>query len=313
MAIAIHPTAIRPPSRRPRAALRHVVRLLAAGAVVWLGAGLATPGACPAAAAVPPSQPTPATVQHPSPPHHPRWIGVAVQGIPTVYDHLLGLNAGQGLLVVMVVNGSPAAKAGLIPGDLIIRVNHKNVDSPLQLLAAANRRVNGKAQACTLRMIRNGKRITVQVKSEPRPNLAATNLQVARLGGMPPVMEINSPRGLMPRLSAPPGIVRTDAPQAVKPPAPMTLTRRIDTFGYMHVSITYAGHNYRILPTTVLTLPAPVQQMVKMLMAQHVIALRMPPSMEQKIAILKARMAFLQHAQRQIQAELQKLMKAHSQ
>jgi membrane-associated protease RseP (regulator of RpoE activity) len=314
-ATATNPSAIRTPGRHPCAGLRRAVRSFTARVIIsgLLGAGVAGLGVCPTAIAAPavPSTPAAAAGQKSSTIHRPRWMGVAVQGIPSVFDHLLGLNAGQGLLVVMVVHGSPAAKAGLIPGDLIIRVNHKKVDSPLQLLEAANRRMNGKVQSCTLRMIRDGKRLTVKMKSAVRPNLDAAHLRVTRLSGFSPTVEIEHPPRSMARFAAPREMMRAAAAKPLKPPVPMTLTRRIDIYGYVHSSITYAGHHYRILPTTVKSLPAPVQQMVKMLMARHVISLQMPPSFKQKIDMLKARIAFLQRAQRQIKAELQHLIKIH--
>jgi len=303
---------IRMPTIWPHAAaVPRQVLLLLLGAMM---AGLLGTG-CRAGAA-PSAINRPAFPQKISTIQRARWIGVAVQGIPPVYGRLLGLRMGQGLLVVMVVDGSPAAKAGLSPGDLIIRVDHKDVDSPMQLVAAANRHVHGKVELCGMQVIRDGKRLTVRIESKLRPQLAGSHLRVERLAmsqEMVP-LQINNPAIALTR--APNDVMHeTDTPKGVRtlaPMTPMTWTRHVDIYGYVHSTISYGGHNYRILPSTLKTLPDPVRQMVRMLVAQHAMLLQAPPTEAQKLAILKARIAFLQKAQRQVQAERARLLKGQS-
>lgn len=278
---------------------RWVRRCLLTGAL--LAAGLFGYGV--RAQAAPPSS---AAVQ-PTSHHHPRWIGVGLEEIPPVFEHLLGLKLGQGMLVVMVVNGSPAAKAGLVPGDLIIKVNGSRLISPMQLVAAANRRVDGKIQVCHLRVIRDGKMLTMQIRSQRRPNLASVHLRVMRLAADP--MSESAPRQPRMMIAARKMVENHNvaaAPLAAMPT--MTLTRHIDVYGYQHLSIIYAGRRYTITPSDLKTLPEPVQRMVHLLELHRLIAVKNPPTRAEKIKILRTRIRMLQAAEHQLEAVLSRLI-----
>ncbi len=278
---------------------RWVRRCLLTGAL--LAAGLFGYGV--RAQAAPPSS---AAVQ-PTSHHHPRWIGVGLEEIPPVFEHLLGLKLGQGMLVVMVVNGSPAAKAGLVPGDLIINVNGSRLISPMQLVAAANRRVDGKIQVCHLRVIRDGKMLTMQIRSQRRPNLASVHLRVMRLAADP--MSESAPRQPRMMIAARKMVENHNvaaAPLAAMPT--MTLTRHIDVYGYQHLSIIYAGRRYTITPSDLKTLPEPVQRMVHLLELHRLIAVKNPPTRAEKIKILRTRIRMLQAAEHQLEAALSRLI-----
>ena len=252
------------------------------------------------------ASPAKSTANQPATPgHQTRWIGVAVEGIPPVFGHLLGLKAGQGMLVVMVVRGSPAAKAGLVPGDLIASVNHKRLFSPMQLVAAENQRVNGKIQACHLRVVSDGKTVKMRICSVPRPDLAHIQLSVMRLA---------DPMIIGPALEAPSGHAALRAMSAKMAPLelpskPMTLTRRVDVYGFVHFTITFNGKTYPIQPSTLNSLPPPVKRVVDQLTARHVIVPANPPTTAEKLAVLKARLKFLHEAERQVQAELKQLLR----
>lgn len=278
---------------------RWVRRCLLTGAL--LAAGLFGYGV--RAQAAPPSS---AAVQ-PTSHHHPRWIGVGLEEIPPVFEHLLGLKLGQGMLVVMVVNGSPAAKAGLVPGDLIINVNGSRLISPMQLVAAANRRVDGKIQVCHLRVIRDGKMLTMQIHSQRRPNLASVHLRVMRLAADP--MSESAPRQPRMMIAARKMVENHNvaaAPLAAMPT--MTLTRHIDVYGYQHFSIIYAGRRYTITRSDLKTLPEPVQRMVHLLELHRLIAVKNPPTRAEKIKILRTRIHMLQAAEHQLEAALSRLI-----
>lgn len=278
---------------------RWVRRCLLTGAL--LAAGLFGYGV--RAQAAPPSS---AAVQ-PTSHHHPRWIGVGLEEIPPVFEHLLGLKLGQGMLVVMVVNGSPAAKAGLVPGDLIINVNGSRLISPMQLVAAANRRVDGKIQVCHLRVIRDGKMLTMRIRSQRRPNLASVHLRVMRLAADP--MSESAPRQPRMMIAARKMVENHNvaaAPLAAMPT--MTLTRHIDVYGYQHLSIIYAGRRYTITPSDLKTLPEPVQRMVHLLELHRLIAVKNPPTRAEKIKILRTRIRMLQAAEHQLEAALSRLI-----
>ncbi|MBI4847079.1 MAG: DegQ family serine endoprotease [Nitrospirae bacterium] len=61
------------------------------------------------------------------------WLGVSIQAITPELAQQFGLKKDYGTLVADVVEGSPAEKAGLIRGDVIIEVDGKEVTEPFQL------------------------------------------------------------------------------------------------------------------------------------------------------------------------------------
>jgi TPR repeat protein/S1-C subfamily serine protease len=121
------------------------------------------------------AMPPPGTVNGNAPPH---WIGVKVQKIPPVYSQLLGLNPDQGLLVLEVVPQSPAAKAGIAAGDLLVQVNNQPVTDPEQLIQAVNLNENGKIVPCELTYISEG-------RSHSR-NIVPENSAMASAASQPP-------------------------------------------------------------------------------------------------------------------------------
>jgi serine protease Do len=61
------------------------------------------------------------------------WLGVVVQDIDEELARSFGLEKTEGVLIAEVSEGSPAEKAGLKQGDIILRVNGKKVDDPGEL------------------------------------------------------------------------------------------------------------------------------------------------------------------------------------
>jgi serine protease Do len=61
------------------------------------------------------------------------WLGVSIQGITPELAEQFELKKDYGTLVADVVENSPAEKAGLMRGDVIIEFNGKEVDEPYQL------------------------------------------------------------------------------------------------------------------------------------------------------------------------------------
>ena len=89
------------------------------------------------------------------------WLGVMIQDITPELAKSFGLKSAEGVLVSDVVKGSPAEKAGLLRGDVILRFDGKEIENAHKLsqLAAAtapNTQVkvdilrNGKAETVTL-------------------------------------------------------------------------------------------------------------------------------------------------------------------
>jgi serine protease Do len=69
------------------------------------------------------------------------WLGVQIQPVTPDMANALGLKATHGALVAAVQPDSPAAKAGLKPGDVVVRYGTDEVQSPRDLSrAVANTR-----------------------------------------------------------------------------------------------------------------------------------------------------------------------------
>jgi serine protease DegQ len=98
------------------------------------------------------------------------WIGVGVQDVTREFAESFKLPDLQGALISQVVSGSPADRAGVKPGDILVAVNGNGVKdsaSVLNLIAA----LDPGAQA-TLRVIRNRERSELQVTTGRRPRPA---------------------------------------------------------------------------------------------------------------------------------------------
>ncbi len=64
------------------------------------------------------------------------YLGTVIQPVTREIAVVMKLKSASGALVSDVTPGSPAAKAGLAPGDVIVAVNGKGVDTPRELRLA---------------------------------------------------------------------------------------------------------------------------------------------------------------------------------
>ncbi len=90
------------------------------------------------------------------------WIGVFLQDLTPSLRQYFGITAEEGVLVSKVIAASPAAKAGVAEGDVIIRIDEEVVadrDAYLALIDAypPNRRI-------PMTLIRDGQTRTVQIR-----------------------------------------------------------------------------------------------------------------------------------------------------
>ncbi|MDR7272761.1 serine protease DegQ [Pelomonas saccharophila] len=97
------------------------------------------------------------------------WIGVQTRELTPELAEALKLGDAKGVLIGGVVNDAPAAKAGIKPGDVLIRVGAHPVATPAELLASVAA-LKPKSQV-EVAVQRAGKAMSFQlaVAQRPRP------------------------------------------------------------------------------------------------------------------------------------------------
>ena len=95
------------------------------------------------------------------------WLGVALQ--PVAIPDALQSEAGQssGMMVMSIVDGGPAAKAGLVAGDIVLSVN----DAPTRRLRRLASQLGPESigRNAAVRVIRGGAIVSLQAVIEARP------------------------------------------------------------------------------------------------------------------------------------------------
>ena len=96
------------------------------------------------------------------------WLGVTIQNLAEDVPEALGLDDDEGAIVTDVVNGSPAEKAGIQSGDVVLEMNGEKVESSVDL----TRRVGNLAvdERATFRVLRDGRERTIRVEIGERPD-----------------------------------------------------------------------------------------------------------------------------------------------
>lgn len=95
------------------------------------------------------------------------WLGVYIQDVDKDLAKSLGLSKPQGALIAQVEENSPADKAGMKPGDVVIKLNGRSIVDASDLPHTVGLIKPGTTAAGTL--IRNGQRREVSVKVDVRP------------------------------------------------------------------------------------------------------------------------------------------------
>ena len=115
------------------------------------------------------------------------WLGVGIQPVTEDIASALGMDTAEGTLVSSVTRDSPAEKAGVMPGDVILSLGGDALDGPRDLsLAIADLEVGSDA---VLTVLRGGERQDLDVaiglhpsQSIPEPDGDAIDAGTARLG-----------------------------------------------------------------------------------------------------------------------------------
>jgi serine protease Do len=95
------------------------------------------------------------------------YLGVQITDLDLEKSEVLGLKDQGGALVTMVGGESPAEKAGIEPGDVIVNADGSRVDSSSRLRLMISARKPG--SAVPLEVLRNGERITLSATLEELP------------------------------------------------------------------------------------------------------------------------------------------------
>lgn len=90
------------------------------------------------------------------------WLGVSIQEVTPELAKSFGLKEKKGALVAQVISGSPAEKAGIEQGDVIVEFNGKEVSDSKELPRIVASTPVGKA--VTIKLSRDGKVLDRQVK-----------------------------------------------------------------------------------------------------------------------------------------------------
>jgi serine protease Do len=109
------------------------------------------------------------------------WIGVQIQPVTKEIGESLGLKTNEGALVAEPQKGSPAMKAGIEAGDVIVSVDGERVKDAREL----SRRVGGMAPGASIKlgMIRNGSERTINLTLGELPNQREARAQGRGLRG----------------------------------------------------------------------------------------------------------------------------------
>jgi serine protease Do len=111
------------------------------------------------------------------------WLGVSIQSVTPDMAESFGVEGKHGMLVAGVTPDSPAAKAGLQPGDVVLRYDGKALDAHTALPALVAATPIG--TTVPLEIVRDGKTKTVEVTVAKLAEPVETSLAAAgkaRLG-----------------------------------------------------------------------------------------------------------------------------------
>lgn len=100
-----------------------------------------------------------------------RRIGVSTTQLTKQLADYFGVAGGHGLLITTVAENSPASRAGLKAGDVIVEADGEKVESSGDLSRVINRKTEG---VVTLRVIRDRNPMTLTVTPEKRETGAIT-------------------------------------------------------------------------------------------------------------------------------------------
>jgi serine protease Do len=105
------------------------------------------------------------------------YLGVTLQKVEGDIAPAFGLETPRGALITDVIKEGPADKAGIKPGDIVLKINDKNIDTVGTLRNTISFMHPG--DEAHLSLLRDGKEIKINVKvgSHPENEMLATEVQ----------------------------------------------------------------------------------------------------------------------------------------
>jgi len=95
------------------------------------------------------------------------WLGVYIQEVTPEIAEQFKLTEEKGVLIGQVVEDSPAEKAGILRGDVVVEVNDEEVNTPDELQEKIRNIEIG--QEAVIKVIRDGETILLNVKIDEMP------------------------------------------------------------------------------------------------------------------------------------------------
>ncbi len=99
------------------------------------------------------------------------WVGIEMREITPELAESLELASNHGILITSVLNGSPADKSGVQPGDVLIAIDGQEVQIPREMLDLVASLPPGKA--AVFRLLRGSRKIEVKILVGRRPRPVA--------------------------------------------------------------------------------------------------------------------------------------------
>jgi len=100
------------------------------------------------------------------------WLGVGIQPLTAELAQKFNVKEGSGVLINEVFEGDPAHKGGIAPGDIILSVNKKEVDTPNTLARVIAGYFPG--ETIQIEVLRDGKKVVLDVHLVERKDEAIT-------------------------------------------------------------------------------------------------------------------------------------------
>ena len=96
------------------------------------------------------------------------WIGVEPNELSPELAETFGVaGANAGVIITGVLQGGPAARAGMLPGDVIVQVDEQRVRNVAEVMTAAASLQPG--QRADFEILRNGQSMTLNIVPSERP------------------------------------------------------------------------------------------------------------------------------------------------